>query len=174
MTEPKFFALIIGTEILNRRRTDAHFDFVTKVLSEKGHKLTGSFIIEDDPELIIQTIEFIASQENAVLFSFGGIGSTPDDHTRKCAAIALRNGNFVMHEEAKGIIVEKLGENAYPHSVKMAELPHGAELLHNPVNNMPAFSLDERYYFMPGFPANEPSYGHNDTRKTSTSQKRNL
>jgi len=152
MTEPKFFALIIGTEILNRRRTDAHFNFVTKVLSDKGHKLTGSFIIEDDPALIIQTIEFIASQENAVLFSFGGIGSTPDDHTRKCAAIALRNGDLVMHEEAKGIIVKKLGENAYPHSIKMAELPHGAKLLYNPVNNMPAFSLDERYYFMPGFP----------------------
>jgi len=152
MSEPKFFALIIGTEILNRRRTDAHFDFVTKALADKGHKLTGSFIIEDDPALIIQTIKFIASQENPVLFSFGGIGSTPDDHTRKCAAIALRNGDFVVHEEAKRIIEEKLGDNAYPHPIKMAELPKGAKLLDNPVNKMPAFSLDERYFFMPGFP----------------------
>ena len=149
---PSFFALIIGTEILNRRRTDAHFDFVTKTLADKGHKLTGSFIIEDDPDLIVQTIKFIASQSNSVLFSFGGIGSTPDDYTRKCAAIALRNGDIVIHEEAKHIIVDKLGDNAYPHSVKMAELPKGANLLHNPVNNMPAFSLDARYYFMPGFP----------------------
>ena len=152
MSEPKFFILIIGTEILNRRRSDAHFDFVTKALSDKGHKLTGSFIIEDDPALIIQTIKFIASQENAVLFSFGGIGSTPDDYTRKCAAIALRDGDFVVHEEAQRIIEEKLGDNAYPHPIKMAELPKGADLLDNPVNKMPAFSLDERYYFMPGFP----------------------
>jgi len=149
---PKFFTLIIGTEILNRRRTDAHFDFVTKALADKGHKLTGSFIIEDDPALIIQTIKFIASQPNPVLFSFGGIGSTPDDHTRKCAAIALRGGDFVVHEEAKRIIEEKLGDAAYPHPIKMAELPKGAELLDNPVNKMPAFSLDERYFFMPGFP----------------------
>jgi len=149
---PKFFTLIIGTEILNRRRTDAHFDFVTKALADKGHKLTGSFIIEDDPALIIQTIKFIASQENPVLFSFGGIGSTPDDYTRKCAAIALRHGDFVVHEEAKRIIEEKLGDAAYPHPIKMAELPKGAQLLDNPVNKMPAFSLDERYYFMPGFP----------------------
>ncbi len=149
---PKFFTLIIGTEILNRRRTDAHFDFVTKALADKGHKLTGSFIIEDDPALIIQTIKFIASQENPVLFSFGGIGSTPDDYTRKCAAIALRHGDFIVHEEAKRIIEEKLGDNAYPHPIKMAELPKGAQLLDNPVNKMPAFSLDERYYFMPGFP----------------------
>jgi len=152
MSQPKFFVLIIGTEILNRRRKDAHFDFVTKALIQKGHKLTGSFTIEDDPELIIQTIRFIASQDNTVLFSFGGIGSTPDDHTRLCAAIALRDGKLVTHEEAKQIIVETLGERAYPYSVRMAELPKGATLLENPVNNMPAFALDERYYFMPGFP----------------------
>jgi molybdopterin-biosynthesis enzyme MoeA-like protein len=34
----------------------------------------------------------------------------------------------------------------------MAELPEGATLLENPVNQMPAFALDERYFFMPGFP----------------------
>ena len=152
MSEPKFFVLIIGTEILNRRRTDAHFDFVTKALAQKGHKLTGSFIIEDDPALIVQTIKFIASQSNPVLFSFGGIGSTPDDYTRKCAAIALKDGQLPIHKEAKLIIEEKLGDNAYPHPIKMAELPRGAQLLDNPVNKMPAFSLDARYYFMPGFP----------------------
>jgi molybdopterin-biosynthesis enzyme MoeA-like protein len=149
---PNFFALIIGTEILNRRRKDKHFDFVTSALAKKGHKLTGSFMIEDDPALIVQTIKFISSQPNPVLFSFGGIGSTPDDHTRKCASIALRDGTLPVHEEAKRIIVNQLGEKAYPYSVRMAELPQGAKLLDNPVNKMPAFSLDERYFFMPGFP----------------------
>ena len=152
MSEPRFFALIIGTEILNRRRADKHFDFVTKALADKGHTLSGSFIIEDDPALIVQTIKFIASQKNAVLFSFGGIGSTPDDHTRKCAAIALRDGTLHTHEEAKEIIVNKLGEKAYPYSIRMAELPEGATLLENPINQMPAFALDTRYFFMPGFP----------------------
>ena len=152
MPEPHFFTLIIGTEILNRRRTDKHFDFVTKALAKKGYKLSGSFIIEDDPALIVQTIKFIASQANPVLFSFGGIGSTPDDYTRKCAAIALKDGQLPVHEEAKTIIEGKLGENAYPHAIRMAELPKGAQLLDNPVNKMPAFSLDERYFFMPGFP----------------------
>jgi len=152
MPEPHFFALIIGTEILNRRRQDKHFDFVTKALMKRGHKLTASFIIEDDPALIVQTIRFIASQPNPVLFSFGGIGSTPDDHTRKCAAIALKDGQLPVHEEAKQIIETQLGERAYPHPIKMAELPKGAKLLDNPVNKMPAFSLDERFFFMPGFP----------------------
>jgi len=149
---PNFFTLIIGTEILNQRRQDAHFNFVSKALANKGYRLSGSFIIEDDPALIIQTIKFIASQPNPVLFSFGGIGSTPDDYTRKCAAMALRKGDFVVHEEAKRIIEETLGDKAYPHPIHMAKLPRGAKLLENPVNNMPAFSLDERYFFMPGFP----------------------
>ena len=151
-SSPSFFTLIIGTEILNRRRKDAHFDFVTQALLERGHTLSGSFIIEDDPALIIQTIKFIASQSNPVLFSFGGIGSTPDDHTRKCASMALRDGRLYTHQEAKQIIEEKLGDNAYPHPIVMAELPKNANLLYNPVNKMPAFSLDERYFFMPGFP----------------------
>ncbi|WP_294953139.1 molybdopterin-binding protein [Sulfurovum sp.] len=152
MAHPNFFTLIIGTEILNRRRQDKHFDFVTKALAEKGAKLTGSFIIEDDPALIIQTIKFIASQPNPVLFAFGGIGSTPDDYTRKCAAVALKDGKLYVQAQAKKIIEEKLGEEAYPYPIKMAELPKGAQLLDNPVNKMPAFSLDERYFFMPGFP----------------------
>ena len=152
MLQPKFFTLIIGTEILNRRRTDKHFDFVTNALAQKGHKLSGSFIIEDDPALIVQTIKFIASQPNPILFSFGGIGSTPDDYTRKCAAIALKDGHLHIHQEAKKIIEEKLGSDAYPHPIRMAELPKGAKLLDNPFNKMPAFSLDERYFFMPGFP----------------------
>lgn len=151
-TTPSFFTLIIGTEILNRRRGDKHFDFVSKTLLEKGYTLSGSFIIEDDPALIVQTIQFIATQPNAILFSFGGIGSTPDDHTRKCASIALCNGVMETNETAKNIIVNKLGDRAYPHSVKMAELPVNADLLENPINKMPAFSLEDRYFFMPGFP----------------------
>ena len=152
MKTPTFFALIIGTEILNQRRKDAHFDFLADALAKKGHKLSGSFTIEDDPALIVQTLKFIASQPNPVLFSFGGIGSTPDDHTRKCAAIALRDGNLYEQPEAKKIIEERLGNDAYPHPIKMAQLPKGAKLLHNPVNQMPAFYLDDRYFFMPGFP----------------------
>ena len=148
----KFFTLIIGTEILNRRRTDAHFDFVSKALKDKGHKLTGSFVIEDDPALIIQTIKFIAAQENSILFSFGGIGSTPDDYTRLCVAKALGDGKLHTHMEAKKIIEDKLGDSAYPHAIVMAELPKNADLLYNPINQMPAFSLDNCYYFMPGFP----------------------
>ena len=152
MADPKIFTLIIGTEILNRRRTDKHFDFMSKIINKYGYKLSGSLIIEDDPALIIKTLKFLSSEPNSIIFSFGGIGSTPDDHTRRCVAIALRDGQLHTHPEAKAIIEEKLGKSAYPHPIGMAELPRGSNLIDNPVNKMPAFSLDERYFFMPGFP----------------------
>ena len=152
MSSAKIFALIIGTEILNRRRVDKHFDFVSQAVGSYGEKLAGSFVIEDDPALIVQTLKFLASQPNSIILSFGGIGSTPDDYTRKCAAIALRDGVLYEHREAKEIIIGHLGERAYPHGIKMANLPKNSNLLYNSFNNMPAFSLDSRYYFMPGFP----------------------
>jgi molybdopterin-biosynthesis enzyme MoeA-like protein len=148
----RFFTLIIGTEILNRRRTDKHFDFVSKALLERGHKLTGCFTIEDDPDLIIQTIRFIQSQPSTVLFSFGGIGSTPDDHTRLCAATALADGKLYPHLEAQEIISSRVDTAKYPHALNMGMLPKGSSLLANPINKMPAFQLENRYFFMPGFP----------------------
>ncbi|MEA1880475.1 MAG: competence/damage-inducible protein A, partial [Campylobacterota bacterium] len=75
-----------------------------------------------------------------------------DDYTRLCAAKALRDGKLYTHTEAKKIIENKLGADAYPHPIVMAELPKNTNLLDNPVNKMPAFSLDDKYYFMPGFP----------------------
>jgi len=161
MREPKFFALIIGTEILNRRRADKHFDFLSQSLLSRGHKLSGSFIIEDDPALIVDTIEFVQSQPDSVLFSFGGIGSTPDDHTRLCASIALGDGDLVMHGEARDIISSRVDVTKKPHALNMAMLPSGAKLLENSANGMPAFYLDDRYFFMPGFPEmSHPMVGH--------------
>ncbi len=149
--EYKFFALIIGTEILNGRREDKHFAFLRDIFKKRGLEFSGSFIIKDDPKLIENTIAFIASMKNSILFSFGGIGSTPDDYTREAAAKALQK-QLIMHEEAKKIIEKKHGKNAYPHRINMALLPQGSELLPNPVNKMPGFFVEKRFFFMPGFP----------------------
>jgi len=152
MKDYNFYALIIGTELLNGRREDSHFKFVRDTLKKRGLKFSGSFIIDDNPNLIASTISYIANLPNSVLFSFGGIGSTPDDHTRLAAAKALKDGKLYPNKEFEKLIIERLGEKAYPHPINMAKLPLGAKLLPNPVNKMPGFSLDDRFFFMPGFP----------------------
>ncbi len=152
MDNPNFYALIIGTEILNGRRQDSHFDFLRDTLKSRNLKFAGSFIIDDTPEIIASTISYISTLPNSVLFSFGGIGSTPDDHTRLAAAKALKDGKLYPNREFEKLIIERLGDKAYPHPINMAKLPQGAKLLPNIVNKMPGFSLDDRYFFMPGFP----------------------
>ena len=148
----KFFALIIGSEILNLRRQDKHFAFVSAQLKKRGFEFWGSNIIKDDPQLIVQNIKAVAKYKDSVLFCFGGIGSTPDDYTRKCAAQALGDGQLYEHEGAKKLILERFGDAAYPHRINMAMLPKGSQLLYNPINQIPGFSLQDRFFFTPGFP----------------------
>lgn len=154
MKNPKFFALIIGTEILNRRRVDAHFDFVSKELAKYGNTLFGSFVITDEPELIISTIKYIGSIKDSVIFSFGGIGSTPDDYTRQCVADAF--GEILeIHEECQNLIKTRMIEDnkMSSYALDMAKLPPKSELLvRDYAYGIPAFHLQKRFFFMPGFP----------------------
>lgn len=147
-----FYALIIGTEILNGRRHDKHFEFLKNELAKYGHELFASFIIKDDIELIKSSFEFIKKDENSVMFSFGGIGSTPDDLTRELSAEIFTNEALVRHEKFEKDILDKFADEAYPHRIRMADLPKNADLLFNPVNNMSGYSLENRFFFVPGFP----------------------
>jgi molybdopterin-biosynthesis enzyme MoeA-like protein len=152
MDRENFYALIIGTEILNGRREDKHFNFLKDILNKRGFKFSGSFVIDDNPSLITSTISYIANLPNSVLLSFGGIGSTPDDYTREAASKALGDGKLYPNKEFQDLIIQKAGKGAYPHRIKMANLPKGAKLLPNVVNKMPGFYLEDRFFFMPGFP----------------------
>lgn len=147
-----FYALIIGTEILNARREDKHFKFVRDELSKYGHELFASFIVKDDVELIAKSFELIKSDKKSVLFSFGGIGSTPDDLTREISAQVFTSQALIRHKQFEQDIIEKFAQKAYPHRIHMSDLPENAKLLKNPVNNMSGYSLDDRFFFVPGFP----------------------
>jgi len=148
-----FYTVIIGTEILNGRREDKHFTFVKNELAKYGHELFASFIIKDDVALITRTYEMIKEDKDAILFSFGGIGSTPDDLTREIASKVFRDSPLKTHIKFKKDIEKQFGDGAYPHRIHMADLPPNVELLFNPVNNMSGFSLDNRFFFVPGFPS---------------------
>jgi molybdopterin-biosynthesis enzyme MoeA-like protein len=99
---------------------------------------------------------------NDIVFSFGGIGATPDDYTRQAAADALEVP-IVRHQAAVAEIEAQFGEGAYPKRVIMADFPQGAGLIPNPVNRVAGFSAGlenkkqpsqkHNHYFVPGFPA---------------------
>lgn len=147
-----FYACIIGTELLNGRRKDSHFEFLLSELLKRGHELKASFIIKDEPSFIADIFELIKKDEESVMFCFGGIGATPDDYTREVAARVFTEGGMEHNQTVVDIIVARMGERAYPDRINMAYLPKGAGLLSNPVNQIPGFYLEKRFFFMPGFP----------------------
>ena len=85
-----------------------------------------------------------------IVFSFGGIGATPDDHTRQCAAAAL-GVPLALNPEAEREIRGRFGAEATPQRLRMGEFPEGASVIPNPVNRIPGFSIRE-HHFVPGFP----------------------
>ncbi len=141
--------LVIGDEILSGKRQDKHFAKAIEILGARGLELDWAEYLGDDPARITATLARTLATGD-IVFSFGGIGATPDDHTRQCAAAALGRP-LVRHPDAVKEIEARFGEAAYPKRVLMAEFPEGAAIVPNPVNRIAGFSVGT-HYFLPGFP----------------------
>ena len=142
--------ILIGDELLNGSRQDKHMAKVIQLLQARGLNLSWVRIIADETAHIIETLQQTFNSTE-IVFSFGGIGATPDDLTRACAA-AASDVNLVKHPEAVRLIEDQFGEAAYPNRILMSELPEGAGIIPNPINQIPGFSL-QQHYFVPGFPS---------------------
>lgn len=141
--------LVIGDEILSGKRQDKHFAKAIEILGARGLELDWAEYLGDDPVRITATLRRTFATDD-IVFTFGGIGATPDDHTRECAAAALGRP-LARHPEAVKEIEARFGEAAYPRRVLMAEFPEGADIVPNPVNRIAGFSVGTHYFF-PGFP----------------------
>ncbi|MCB1915371.1 MAG: competence/damage-inducible protein A [Rhodocyclaceae bacterium] len=144
-----FGALIIGDEILSGRRQDRHLTQLIELLSARGLRLAWARYAGDEPARLTATLrETFATGD--VVFSFGGIGATPDDHTRQCAAAALGR-ELALHPEAEREIRAQFGADTTEHRLRMGVFPRGSEIIPNPYNRIPGFSLQD-HFFVPGFP----------------------
>ncbi|MBU6493755.1 MAG: competence/damage-inducible protein A [Burkholderiales bacterium] len=152
--------IVIGDEILSGRRNDKHLPKTIELLGERGMHLDWAEYIGDDPARITATLRRTFAGDD-IVFCTGGIGATPDDHTRQCAAQAL-GVPLALHPEAERLILERIADTSGDgradltqadnrHRLKMGEFPVGCEILPNPYNKIPGFSI-RRHHFMPGFP----------------------
>ena len=144
-----FGIIVIGDEILNGRRQDRHFEALGGILRQRGFAVAWLRILPDDPDYLAAELVRTMAERRPV-FCCGGIGATPDDHTRACAARAA-GVPLEPHPDAVAEIEARFGEDAYPNRIRMAELPKGSAIIPNPYNRIPGFSIN-RHYFMPGFP----------------------
>ena len=165
-----FGIIIIGDEILSGKRADKHLPKAIELLNARGLQLSFADYVGDDPARITATLEraFAGARASGdVVFSCGGIGATPDDHTRQCAADALGVG-LELHPEARTLITERMKDTAREqgvpfeadrhdniHRLNMGMFPVGAEIIPNPYNKIPGFSCRAGaggVHFVPGFP----------------------
>jgi molybdopterin-biosynthesis enzyme MoeA-like protein len=164
-----FGLIIIGDEILSGKRQDKHLPKVIDLLAERGLALSWVRYVGDEPDRITADLKH-AFATGDVVFSCGGIGATPDDHTRQCAARAL-GVDLALHAEARDLIFERMAEVAAEqgkpyepdradnkHRLNMAVFPVGAAIIPNPFNKIAGFSLPSLkaggggVFFVPGFP----------------------
>jgi molybdopterin-biosynthesis enzyme MoeA-like protein len=162
-----FGIIIIGDEILSGRREDKHLAKAIALLGARGLQLAYADYVGDTPERITATLQRAFASGDAV-FSFGGIGATPDDHTRQCAAAALQRP-LHLHPQAKQLIQDRMRALALEkgiayepdrddnkHRLNMGVFPEGATIIPNPYNQIPGFSCEGAsggaVHFVPGFP----------------------
>jgi molybdopterin-biosynthesis enzyme MoeA-like protein len=167
-THASFGLIIIGDEILSGKRVDKHLPKVIELLAARGLQLAHADYVGDDPARITSTLAR-AFASGGIVFSCGGIGATPDDHTRQCAARALGR-ELALHPQAEVLIRERMqdvareqGQPYEPdrsdnvHRLNMGVFPLGAHIIPNPYNKIPGFSCaaaggQGAVHFVPGFP----------------------
>lgn len=142
-------AYVVGDEILVGKRQDKHFPWLIEALAKRGLRLAWCEHLGDEPARLTLALKRSFATDDLV-FSFGGIGATPDDHTRQCAAAAL-GVPLMLHPQAEAEIRGRFGGEATPQRLKMGEFPAGCDIVPNPFNRIPGFSVG-KHYFVPGFP----------------------
>jgi molybdopterin-biosynthesis enzyme MoeA-like protein len=163
----RFGLIIIGDEILSGKRADKHMPRLIELLHERGLQLGYADYVGDSPERITATLQRAFASAD-IVFSCGGIGATPDDHTRQCAAKAL-GAELLLHPEAEVLIRERMKDitreqgTVYEadradniHRLNMGVFPAGAQIIPNPYNKIPGFTCASpgggAVHFVPGFP----------------------
>lgn len=145
---PSAAIVIIGNEVLSGRTKDANLSFLGEELSKLGIRLSEGRIIPDIESVIIETVNELRARCTYV-FTTGGIGPTHDDITSACVAKAFgttieRNPEAVklLEDHYSGLDIE-LNEAR----LRMAEVPVGCTLVHNPISKAPGFRLENVYVF---------------------------
>ena len=145
-------AIIIGDEITLGRRQDKHFARIVELLAARGLTLDWALYHGDNRERLTEVLRrsFAAGD---IVFSCGGIGNTPDDHTRQAAAAAA-GVELVLHPEAEREIrgrYAEIGREVTDYALDMGRYPLGSRIIPNPFNRIPGFSWGD-HHFVPGFP----------------------
>ncbi|MCH2220473.1 MAG: molybdopterin-binding protein [Dechloromonas sp.] len=145
-----FGAVIIGDEILSGKRQDKHFARIAEMLGARGLRLSWVEYLGDDRKRLTETFRRTMAAGD-VVFSCGGIGNTPDDHTRQAVAAALGVGLELHPEAFEELKLRFAGEEITDQRKLLVTFPAGVRMIPNPFNRIAGFMAND-HYFVPGFP----------------------
>jgi len=145
-----FGAVIIGDEILSGKRQDKHFEKIAGMLGARGLRLSWVEYLGDDRERLAATFRRTMAAGD-VVFSCGGIGNTPDDHTRQAVALALGVDLELHPQGVEELKVRFANEEITDKRKLLVTFPQGVNIIPNPFNRIPGFMAND-HYFVPGFP----------------------
>lgn len=135
--------LVIGDEILSGRTPDRNINYIAAHLTRVGIRLREVRVVPDDEREIVGAVNALRARYT-YLITTGGIGPTHDDITAD--AIAKAFAVPIDHDPRAVQLLEayfvRRGVTSTPARMRMARIPHGAELIANPVSIAPGFMID--------------------------------
>ena len=134
--------LVIGDEILSGRTRDCNINYIAAHLTRVGIRLQEVRVVADDETAIVEAVDALRARYTYVITT-GGIGPTHDDITSDAIAKAL--GVPIDHDPRAVALLDayfaKRGVEPTPARMRMARIPHGAELIANAVSIAPGFMI---------------------------------
>jgi molybdenum cofactor synthesis domain-containing protein len=154
MTDQKIYTacvLIIGNEVLSGRTADANLNWIATRLTELGIRMMEARVIPDLEDVIVDTVNECRVKFD-YLFTTGGIGPTHDDITAGCIARAFGVPLERNAEAERRLRAHFPAADLNEARLSMADMPHGATLIDNPVSAAPGFRIGN-VFVMAGVPA---------------------
>ena len=145
--------LVIGDEILSGRTKEANAGYIAEILTASGIRLREVRVVGDDEQEIVDALNALRGRYTYV-FTTGGIGPTHDDITAESIATAFGVG-IDVDERALDLMrpyYESRGIELTPSRLRMARIPHGAELIRNRITAAPGFRL-QNVFVLAGVPS---------------------
>ncbi|MFH1415484.1 MAG: CinA family nicotinamide mononucleotide deamidase-related protein [Elusimicrobiota bacterium] len=156
----------IGSELLVRKGSGSSL-LVSRALSSIGIKIMRTTTVRDDAHELAAVLKEALTRCD-ILITIGGLGSTPDDLTRRIAAdvlgLKLEFSRKAMENVAR--YFSSLGKKVPECCDNQAEIIHGSTLLENCKGSSPGQIIETKdkkvFVLLPG-PSEEVEYIINDT-----------
>lgn len=142
--------LVIGDEILSGRTKDRNAGYIAEYLTQIGIETREIRVVPDIVSSIVEALDTLRARYTYV-FTTGGIGPTHDDVTADAVAAAFGVALDVDQRAVDEMLKRYDRSELNAARLRMARIPHGAELIENVVSYAPGFHIGN-VFVMAGVP----------------------